>query len=668
MDGSNSLAVLNRHRGWFIALAVLVLLTLTLALFDWNLLKGPIERRVASATGREFRIDGELGVDWGFPPTFHAQGLHLANARWSANDEMASVGKLAVQVRFLPLLRGRLVLPFLAVDQPHLLLERNDKGVGNWVFKEEEKREPDSGQGVQIRQLTVARGRLQFREPTLRTALALQIDSASPAARDQLAPLLLKGDGSYRAVPFDLSGKVDSPLELRGKSRPYRVDLRARAGETRAHVSGQLLEPLQLQDVGVDFELAGADLAQLYELVGIALPTTPPYQLKGKLARRGNTISYHDFTGRVGDSDLEGDVDIKVGGKRPRLTAKLKSKLLDFDDLAGFIGGTPAAGPDETASAQQVEQKARQKASGRVLPANEFHLAKLRSMDADVTLHATRIKAPKLPLETMSAHLLLDGGLLKLAPLDFNAASGVLKTSVELDARKDLIHSAADIDVRGLDLGKLLPTVKSLQDSYGSISGVARLEGDGNSMAAMLGDANGDLSLIMGSGRMSNLLLELAGLDIAESLKYLLGRDKTVVLRCAYADFGVADGLATTRAFAFDTADTELRAHGTLNFKDESLDLTVLPRPKDFSPITLRSPLRVGGHFADPSFLPKPGPLLLRSAIVAGLAAITPPAALLGLIETGPGKDTDCGAAQNAAAAASVTQPATKRLEQRPPG
>ncbi len=44
----------------------------------------------------------------------------------------------------------------------------------------------------------------------------------------------------------------------------------------------------------------------------------------------------------------------------------------------------------------------------------------------------------------------------------------------------------------------------------------------------------------------------------------------------------------------------------------------------------------------DPAIAPKGGPPLLRSSRGA-LAAIAPPLGLLGLIETGPGKDTDCG-------------------------
>jgi uncharacterized protein involved in outer membrane biogenesis len=238
---------------------------------------------------------------------------------------------------------------------------------------------------------------------------------------------------------------------------------------------------------------------------------------------------------------------------------------------------------------------------------------------------------------------LLDNGLLRLEPLAFGAAGGNLASTVRVDARALPAAFSLDMKLQRLQLPKLLPKVKLLHDSVGSINGQIELHGKGNSAASILADADGNFSAIMGQGRMSNLLLEVAGLDIAEALSFLIGKDRQVTLRCAYADFGIVDGVATARSVAFDTTDTALLIRGDLSLRDESLDLTLVPKPKDKSPVSIRTPIRIGGTFADPAIAPKGGPLLLRGAAVALLAAISPPLALVGLIETGPGKDTSCG-------------------------
>ncbi|HVY04329.1 MAG TPA: hypothetical protein VHB46_00005, partial [Burkholderiales bacterium] len=156
--------------------------------------------------------------------------------------------------------------------------------------------------------------------------------------------------------------------------------------------------------------------------------------------------------------------------------------------------------------------------------------------------------------------------------------------------------------------------------------------------------ADGEAGVAMGRGRLSNLVLELAGLDVAESLEFLVEKDKTVPVRCAYGDVEASAGVFTIRTLALDTTDTVVFGEGAANLRDETLAIKLKVKPKDMSPLALRSPLRITGTLKKPKVRPELGPITLRLAAAAALATIAPPAALLPLIETGPGKDTDCGA------------------------
>ena len=64
-------------------------------------------------------------------------------------------------------------------------------------------------------------------------------------------------------------------------------------------------------------------------------------------------------------------------------------------------------------------------------------------MDADVRLRASRIDAPRLPLDDMDAHLLLDAGLLRLEPLNFGVAGGDIRSTIRMDARESVAKSLA---------------------------------------------------------------------------------------------------------------------------------------------------------------------------------------------------------------------------------
>ncbi|MDR6673909.1 AsmA family protein [Xanthomonas sp. 1678] len=632
----------GRLRRWPFVLGTLVLaLLIIILIFDWNWFKGPVERAVQAKTGREFHIDGNLDVDLGGTTTIRGDGLRFANAEWSKQPQMASAQRAEIDLAIWPLLRGKVRIPEIRLTQPNLLLETGPDGrPGNWSFGSN-----DGGSQVVLGRLLVQQGRLKFQDVPGRTDIDVSVDSlTSQRSRgDAAPPIAVAGDGRWRGNPFTLKGSTASPLELSESDHPFKVDLRGNAGSTRAHMRGTLTNPFQLRVFDLQLNLAGADMAHLYPLLGIAMPSTPPYQLDGRLKRNGEIWHYDDFNGRAGDSDLAGSVQIDTAGERPFLRADLRSRRLDFDDLAGFVGAPPRTGAGETANAQQKAQAAELAAEAKVLPSTPYNLGKLRAMDADVRWKAQRINAQKLPLDDMDAHLKLNDGVLLLQPLDFGVAGGNIRSDIRMDARKPTIATRAQISVRGMQLGKLFPDGQLAKEASGAIGGEIALAGTGNSIAQMLGSADGTVAVGMGKGHISNLIMELAGLDIAESLKFLVTKDREIPVRCAFGDFAVRDGVMDSRALAFDSTDTLIVGSGTVDLGEEKLDLLLKARPKDRSILSLRSPLRVGGSFKDPTFRPDFKALGMRGAIALALGSIAPPAALLATLETGPGKDSDCG-------------------------
>jgi uncharacterized protein involved in outer membrane biogenesis len=633
---------LRRHPWWtalgFIALALAVLI----ALWDWNWFKGPIERQVQARTGREFSIDGNLDVDLDWrSPTIRADALRFGNAAWSKQPVMAAADRVEFKIRMWPLLRRQVRIPDLRLTRPVLNLEVGPQRIGNWKF--------GSGGGTppQFSRLWIDHGRVNFVDAANKTDIYADVASRSEVGNNA-PPVGIDGGGLWKGSRFSITGSAESPLALRERERPYRVDVHARAGATKAHARGALVDPVLLRDFDLQLALSGQDMADLYPLLGIVTPNTPPYRLDGRLTREtkdqgGYVWHYDNFHGVVGDSDLAGDASVETGRARPYLRADLKSKRLDFDDLAGFIGKAPQVGNGETSNAQLAAQAARDRARPRLLPDRPYELDKLRAMDAEVRYRAQRINAPKLPLDNMDTYLRLENGLLRLEPLNFGVASGKVRAIVRMDARESPIRTRAQIAAQGLNLRELVPDMKLAQDAIGRIGGDVALAGTGNSIALMLGSSNGDVAVGMGKGQISNLLMELAGIDVAEALKFLVRGDRKVPVRCAFGDFSVENGVMTTRALAFDTTDTIIVGEGTINLRDETLRLKLRPRPKDRSLLALRTPLWIDGTFKDPDIHPDYARIGLRGALALALSNIAPPAALLATLELGPGKDAACG-------------------------
>ncbi|MDQ3228159.1 MAG: AsmA family protein, partial [Pseudomonadota bacterium] len=301
-------------------------------LWDWNWFKRPIERRVEAQTGRVLKIVGDLDVDLGKVTTVRADGLRFGNADWSKQPTMAETERLEIQFELWPaIFKREFRIPQLRLSKPRVQLERGPEGAGNWVFGKE------GGKPPQFRNLWIEDGRVQFLDSKRKTDLDVAVASLAPRENEAAPTISIEGGGRWQGNRMTLKGTAESPLELRNTEQPYRIDMRGSSGATHAHARGTLLDPLRLRDFDLKLALSGENLEDLYPLIGVATPPTPPYKLDGRFTRDGKTWKYDDFTGVVGDSDLAGYAHV-TNGKRTFFKADLRSKRLDFDDLAGFVG------------------------------------------------------------------------------------------------------------------------------------------------------------------------------------------------------------------------------------------------------------------------------------------------------------------------------------------
>jgi len=403
---------------------------------------------------------------------------------------------------------------------------------------------------------------------------------------------------------------------------------------------GTLTDPTHLAALNLRLWFTSTSMAKLYPIIGVTLPDTPPFategRLKGELHRNGSHFSYQHFRGRVGGSDLAGNLDYINGGVRPKLSGAVQSQLLRFVDLAPLIGA------DSNTEKQQRGDAVAQP-SDKALPVEPFRTDRWQAMDADVQFTAARIvREASLPIESLSTHLILTNGLLQLDPLNFGLAGGNVTSRVRLDGAKSPMQGKLELQARHLKLKQLFPTFAAMQTSLGEINGNADMDMRGNSIAALLDHANGELKLLMNDGAISKTLLETAGLNVGNIVIGKLFGDKTVKINCAASYLVATDGLFDARLFVFDTEDATINVTGTANMANEQLDLDVIPHTKGVRIFSLRSPLYVKGTFKNPDVGVQKGPLLLRGAGMVALTVVAAPAAAL-LALVAPSHNPDAG-------------------------
>ncbi|MFJ2330390.1 AsmA family protein [Pseudomonas helleri] len=648
-----------------IVVLLVVVLVVIISTFDWNRLKPTINAKVSEVLHRPFAINGNLAVRWlredgqggwrAWVPWPHviAEDLTLGNPDWSKTPEMASLKQVELRLSPLALLSQTVAIPRIDLKEPKAKLERLADGRANWTFTfdaADPNAEPSNWK-VDIGAIGFDKGQVSLNDQTLKTRLDVLIDSLGKpipfseivgekeakksqekGAVPQDYAFALKVNGEYHGQKLHGTGKIGGLLALRDTNQPFPLQAQVSIADTKVALAGTLTDPLDLGALDLRLKLAGSSLSNLYPLTGVTLPDSPPYSTDGHLTAKlreanGATFTYDNFNGKIGSSDIHGDLSFAASKPRPKLTGKLVSNQLLMVDLAPLIGA-------DSNDKQKARGGSSKQPADKVLPVEEFRTERWRDMDADVEFTGKRIvQSADLPFTDLYTHVVLTDGELKLEPLRFGVAGGKLDAQINLNGRDTPLQGRAKLTARNFKLKQLFPTFEPMKTSFGELNGDATISGTGNSVARLLGTANGNLKMLINDGAISRSLMEIAGLNVGN---YVVGKifgDQDVKINCAAADFGIKDGLATSRLFVFDTQNAIIYIDGTANFASERLDLKITPESKGFRVFSLRSPLYVRGTFAHPDAGVEAVPLLLRGAGMVALGVIAGPAAgLLALV------------------------------------
>ncbi|AYC31253.1 AsmA family protein [Pseudomonas cavernae] len=657
------------------SLAVLLLLFAALAIglssFDWNRLKPILNDKVSVALDRPFAIHGNLAVVWRRTPElggWHAllpwpllvaEDLRLGNPPWAKGQQFVSLKRVELRLALLPLLWRQLSILHIQLSEPHAHFERLADGRNNWTF-DRGKQTPDAEPSpwtLDIGVIGFDRGIIRVDDRGLQSELELRVDplgkpipfsqivgakaaerasAAGAAAQDYAFAWQVKG--YYRGQALSGNGKVGGLLALQDASQPFPVQAKVQIGSTQIGLAGILRDPQNLGALDLRLQLSGRSLAQLYPLTGVTLPDTPAFATDGQLSAQlreagGARFRYRQFNGTIGGSDIHGDLTYVAGQPRPKLSGTLSSNQLRFADLAPLIG---ADSPAE----QQARGVVSQQPADKVLPVEQFRTERWRAMDADVSFSGKRIvHGEQLPLDDLFSHIVLADGQLRLQPLRFAMAGGKLEANLQFNGGVTPLQGKAQVQARNLRLKQLFPTFEAMRTSLGALHGDAELSGTGNSVAALLGSANGGAKLLINDGAISRDLMEIVGLNVGNYVVGQLFGDKPVRINCAAADLGWHNGVLNPRLAVFDTENAIVHIGGTANFKNEKLDLSIHPQSKGVRIISLRSPLYVRGTFKQPQAGVQALPLLARGAGLLALGAVVAPAAgLLALVAPSGGE------------------------------
>ena len=326
---------LLKFSGYFLLglCGLIVLAVIILKLISDEQYKAWTTAAAESATGRELAIDGPFNLKFGTKIGLLAQDIRFSNAEWGSRNEMVTADRLYIELSLLPLIKGILDLT-VELDGPDVLLEKNDRGEGNWTFSSagdtaaEPAKLPADMEAEKsiilpvkpyIRNFKIRNFLFAFNNPAADQAIEARLETLRLFVDDnEELPLTLSA--VYQGSPVILEGTLgnindwhsnkQTPIILNGKLNEAAIKIEGTAG------------PLFPQPAArFDLSLTAANIATFTPFAGINLP---------ELAGLDIGLTAH------ASGDQTALENIKINLADPQLSVAITGDVKDLNTVTGI--------------------------------------------------------------------------------------------------------------------------------------------------------------------------------------------------------------------------------------------------------------------------------------------------------------------------------------------
>lgn len=666
--GVNGLA---KRLKWILGIGAIVLITVFIAAYvlliryDYNALKPQIADAAKDATGRELHIGGDIGLEIGLTPVIVLTDIRFQNAAWGSRPELAMVRRLEVEVSLLSLLCGNISVKRLVLIEPDLLIETNEEGGSNLVFEKTRKEAPKPVQtpsaglavlpGLSLKQLLVERGRFQYRDGRSKRTYSLGLNRLSAGSAREDGPIQIALSGDFQKEPFEVTGSVGSLDALSDPQRAWTTDLVAAMLGVTATFKGSIKDPLALQGVDQVFALKAEDLKGLSEFTGQRLPVAGPVEISGRITDSApGAYKISDLGLRLGQEKIGGSLEVHLTEGLTRISALIQADKVDLRPLLSVKDRSVQRTPTDKGGK-----------TGRIFPSEPLPLEALNKVEAAVKVRVGKLLLPRLAVDNLFSEITIRKARLSVRPLAAVIGGGMLEGEIDLGADGEAVSVAARVKADGMDLEAMLRELGVSDVLGGNLHVDVDVRGRGKSVGGVMADLDGHSVVISDGCRVRNQHIELLGADLSAGFFRLFNPVKEkgdyTDVNCFVSRFDIQNGLAKCTALVFDTTHMTVVGDGTIDLKTETMDISLLPRPKEemggtgigmpsMSLGELARPFKLAGTLADPSLAVD----TTRAALALGKAAagtllFGPVGIAAALVHTDKGVKNPCLAAVEAA-------------------
>jgi uncharacterized protein involved in outer membrane biogenesis len=396
------------------------------------------------------------------------------------------------------------------------------------------------------------------------------------------------------------TGPFTASAQLTGTARAFAMRdalMVINQKDSQLKVSGKIANLQQLSGIDISFKGSAKDFTELGPPFGTQLPDLGAFQISGQLLGSGDALDLKNVSAVIDQSDFSA-VGRVTFGRRPRVSLRIESALIDFTRL---MGETEKLSKQETGKVQDPEALIFSK---KPIP---FDL--LDAVDADIKLNAKHLKVRDAALDLGKLALRLDTGELRIDTVE--AKYKKTRISASLNIRTGTpAHVAAKVLVQDFDLGSFLKETQEIGEVEGQVDFAMDLRSQGDSPHSLMAALDGTTGAVIGKGRVPHILDLLAQGLTSQVLPFWGNHKPAGELDCGVIEFSITQGVATSKTFLLDTHLGHYKAKGHTDFGTEKINFLLIPKPKKLTLVSLSTKLRVTGSIDHPKVRPTVSGLL----------------------------------------------------------
>jgi uncharacterized protein involved in outer membrane biogenesis len=392
------------------------------------------------------------------------------------------------------------------------------------------------------------------------------------------------------------------------------IELTAQMADTTRRLEGEAAKLMSDPEFAVTLKLEAPSLAA-WQILSEDMPEIAPLDLSAQLQAGPAGLDLQGLAANFGPSDLSGAVALAWDGERPKLSGELTSDVLDLAaltaDEASGNESAPSAAEDDSESPYIFDETA--------LP---FDL--LGDFDADLGLKVASLTVHEdLTVRDVDIGIKIADRHLEIAPFSVQSDKGNLEGRLQADATQEppAVSLSARADNLELEAGENLRMI---------VAAAYDVESKGHSLREIASNLTGRHDVISRQGYLDSRSLGLLTFGAEQIINPFFGGKDRTAFHCMVLRLDSEGGVATAKVITVDTEAFTIAGDGTIDLRDETLNLSFGTKAHTLSLARLAAPFVVTGTLKRPVVNANP----IGSVAKAGGAAVAVvnPAAVAGLV------------------------------------